>query len=280
MLALGYIQRIRESTPSLQESTPREQLTIFTIGIMLAQKCTDDHPYSNKVWCKVIGMDVAELTRGERDVLQTLQWSLHVPLEKYSMFCKQIQSLAKIWNQLIMKTSTGRLAIPASPQMNTSTTPMTPTSSIPVYLNRIDSRLQNIPSTVQSAVDAAPKAHLNTRKLSDINSRPVIARPPSIRPRIITNSSEYPRETPEVGPLVSSFSTPLSCNNAESAMDTVNEAFVSNPPISAKRKSPSKNKNAYSLEYHNPIQSTAGPKLDKETQSLIAMTKRIRFSDQ
>ncbi|KAJ3072391.1 hypothetical protein HDU98_003707 [Podochytrium sp. JEL0797] len=96
-LATKYIQRLRRSPHTLPPTSPHR---LFSITLILAQKYSDDTPFGNALWGKVLSLPSAEVTHWERLVLKALNWRLCVGEEEYKGMCRGVASLAREWNRV------------------------------------------------------------------------------------------------------------------------------------------------------------------------------------
>ncbi|KAJ3080499.1 hypothetical protein HK100_010128, partial [Physocladia obscura] len=101
-LSIKYMHRLRQSQQhnrTTKPSTlPYDETRIFSVALIVAQKASDDMPYGNRVWSRVLGLDARELTHLEREFLAALKFSLHVHCAEYAAFCRGVQALAREWN--------------------------------------------------------------------------------------------------------------------------------------------------------------------------------------
>ncbi|KAJ3244979.1 hypothetical protein HDU78_010152 [Chytriomyces hyalinus] len=100
-LAVKYIQRLRRLRGTTVTS-PGDETRTFSVALILAQKYSDDTPYGNRMWGKVLGLSSTELTRLEISFLGSVGYNLYVDENEYGAFCKGVQALAREWNASLM----------------------------------------------------------------------------------------------------------------------------------------------------------------------------------
>ncbi|KAJ3240632.1 hypothetical protein HDU81_003216 [Chytriomyces hyalinus] len=100
-LAVKYIQRLRRLRGTTVTS-PGDETRTFSVALILAQKYSDDTPYGNRMWGKVLGLSSNELTRLEISFLGSVGYNLYVDETEYGAFCKGVQALAREWNASLM----------------------------------------------------------------------------------------------------------------------------------------------------------------------------------
>ncbi|KAJ3030061.1 UNVERIFIED_CONTAM: hypothetical protein HDU68_010193 [Siphonaria sp. JEL0065] len=101
-LAVKYIQRLRRLRGVNAVSVPGDETRIFSVALILAQKYSDDTPYGNRMWGKVLGLSSLELTRLEISFLTEIGYNLCIPEREYSSFCRGVQALAREWNASLL----------------------------------------------------------------------------------------------------------------------------------------------------------------------------------
>ncbi|KAI9349782.1 hypothetical protein BDR26DRAFT_1004141 [Obelidium mucronatum] len=101
-LAVKYIQRLRRLRGHKAYALPGDETRVFSVALILAQKYSDDTPYGNRMWGKVLGLSSRELTRLEINFLGEIGYNLYVPEQEYSSFCRGVQALAREWNASLL----------------------------------------------------------------------------------------------------------------------------------------------------------------------------------
>lgn len=80
LLALLLAHRYRGRVNTMSLNGPAgSQYQFFLVCLVLAHKYTEDHPYSNRVWCQLGGLSLDSLNRMERELLQRLRYRIGVP---------------------------------------------------------------------------------------------------------------------------------------------------------------------------------------------------------
>lgn len=82
LLALFFVHRYRE-TPDAPIGRPGSQYRLFLVGMLLAHKYTEDHPFSNRVWAHLAGMHVIHINSMEREFLHQISHRLGVKLQDF-----------------------------------------------------------------------------------------------------------------------------------------------------------------------------------------------------
>lgn len=142
MLGLSYIYRLKLHNPQLV-ATPGSEHRFFVVGLILANKFTDDNTYLNKTWAEVVKIPVAEINQMEREFLISLGWDLAVTLERFeawqgvvdrfSMFQKDVSRLVSPMVPSSCRQQKAAVKVspsPARPQKRTRTKASPATASI------------------------------------------------------------------------------------------------------------------------------------------------------
>jgi hypothetical protein len=82
LLALFFIHRYR-LLPRADIGAPGSQFRMFLIGLLLAHKYSEDHPYSNRVWAQLSEIPIIHVNSMERDFLHRIDHRLTVPLPDF-----------------------------------------------------------------------------------------------------------------------------------------------------------------------------------------------------
>lgn len=82
LLALFFIHRYR-SRPDETVGHSGSQYRMFVVGLLLAQKYTEDHPFSNRVWAQLARMPVPHINVMEREFLANIDHRLGVKLRDF-----------------------------------------------------------------------------------------------------------------------------------------------------------------------------------------------------
>ncbi|KAI8612596.1 hypothetical protein BC830DRAFT_1135971 [Chytriomyces sp. MP71] len=194
-LAVKYIQRLRKLRAA-SACIPGDETRIFSVALMLAQKYSDDMPYGNRMWGKVLGLSAIELTRLEINFLSALGYNLYVPEVEYSTFCRGVQALAREWNASLASLEERPLTSPA-----------------------IDKQAANAPMRINTA------SHMLH------NGKPALLTPssPVLNKKLVTNVTAVPEsEIAHVTLGVSPSSTIDSCCTPDSAEDENDASSSSN----------------------------------------------------
>jgi hypothetical protein len=82
LLALYFVFRYR-TLPLSEVGSAGSQYRMFVVGMLLAHKYSEDHPYSNRVWAQLSSIHVREINAMERDFLKRIDHRLSVTLVEF-----------------------------------------------------------------------------------------------------------------------------------------------------------------------------------------------------
>lgn len=137
MLGLFYLQKLFSHCKEIDGMDSKRKIKLFVVCLMLSQKYSDDTPLTNMSWSHIIAVTAIDVNTEEMYVLDKLDYALYVPIRDYAVFCKSIQILAKVWNQLAGSPTLS--PPPLSPLIGG--TPPTPSTNAPLYLQNIERRI-------------------------------------------------------------------------------------------------------------------------------------------
>ncbi|KAJ8589078.1 hypothetical protein M405DRAFT_818681 [Rhizopogon salebrosus TDB-379] len=92
VLSLHYIWRLKERnhfTASLSGS----EFRIAVAALMMANKFLDDNTYTNKTWSEVSGIELAEISRMEKEFLMGIDFNLYVSKKTYDSWMNLLRGL-------------------------------------------------------------------------------------------------------------------------------------------------------------------------------------------
>jgi hypothetical protein len=87
-----YRKKLASSTAEQMEDN---QFRIFVVSIMLANKYTEDHPYTSKAWSTLSGMPIYEINEMECDFLSLLAHELYVSESEFRAWTVTLQNLCQ-----------------------------------------------------------------------------------------------------------------------------------------------------------------------------------------
>lgn len=96
-LAQMFLRRVKKlDNPSCAELN-LNQFRLFVTSLLLADKYSEDHPYTNKSWSALSGLPVDDINLLERTFLATMQHELFVCEADFREWTKALQRLCQ-WN--------------------------------------------------------------------------------------------------------------------------------------------------------------------------------------
>jgi hypothetical protein len=91
--AAGRVQLNSVLVPREGEFTDVSQYRVFVTSLLLADKYTEDHSYTNKAWSTLSGLPINDINAMEREFLSLLGHALYVSEEEFREWVKILQSL-------------------------------------------------------------------------------------------------------------------------------------------------------------------------------------------
>lgn len=92
-----YARRKRMTDAALQPED--NQFRVFVVSLMLANKYTEDHPYTSKAWATISGMPVHEINEMECDFLALFVHDLYISETEFRNWAVTLQRLCQ-WRLL------------------------------------------------------------------------------------------------------------------------------------------------------------------------------------
>ena len=89
---LYYRKKVTSETAAQLEEN---QFRIFVVSLMLANKYTEDHPYTSKAWSTLSGMPINEINEMECDFLSLLGHDLYVSESEFRAWTVTLQKLCQ-----------------------------------------------------------------------------------------------------------------------------------------------------------------------------------------
>jgi hypothetical protein len=92
VLSLHYIYRLKERN-RFTAGQAGSEFRIAVAALMMANKFLDDNTYTNKTWAEVSGIELAEISRMEREFLMGVDFSLYVDKATYESWLNLLKGL-------------------------------------------------------------------------------------------------------------------------------------------------------------------------------------------
>lgn len=94
ILALQLVHRLRaEQHDGSRRGGEGSEYRLYFVGLMLANKYTEDHPYTNKAWASIIGIPSREINIMEREFLAALNYELFVGQAEFQLWTVNLSRL-------------------------------------------------------------------------------------------------------------------------------------------------------------------------------------------
>jgi len=201
-IGLIWMERLKNKGDALL-TTKTYQRTVLGV-IMLACKYLDDFYYSNKHWAQIGGIPTKELNEIEINLLNKLDFKLHIQREEYDWYVE------KLYNRAQRESHSGPLSAPQQPAMAHS--PPKPTSVSPPT-----SMSKSLWSMFFDKRGSSKDLHRSTSGSSQLSEEALSA---MNTPRNITVAQPMSGSSlagPASGPGTASFSMPMSYSIAPSS---------------------------------------------------------------
>ena len=95
--AQQFLHRIRLMGSPFCAGLESNQFRLFVTSLLLADKYSEDHPYTNKSWSSLSGLPVEDINTMERAFLATMQHGLYTNEGDFREWTKSLQNLCQ-WN--------------------------------------------------------------------------------------------------------------------------------------------------------------------------------------
>lgn len=95
--AQQFLHRIRLLHNPCCAGLESNQFRLFVTSLLLADKYSEDHPYTNKSWSSLSGLTVEDINTMERAFLATMQHGLYTNEGEFREWTKSLQNLCQ-WN--------------------------------------------------------------------------------------------------------------------------------------------------------------------------------------
>ncbi|KAI9204477.1 uncharacterized protein BJ171DRAFT_505909 [Polychytrium aggregatum] len=83
-----------------QRPEPGAESRLFLVALMVSQKMYDDRTIPKKVWARITGLSIGQLSRLEREFCSALDYNLVLKHEPYQHWLNDIRDLARMWESL------------------------------------------------------------------------------------------------------------------------------------------------------------------------------------
>lgn len=135
LLALFFIYRYR-SLPEGARGNPGSQYRMFVVGLLLAQKYTEDHPFSNRVWAQLAQMPAQHINVMEREFLANIDHRLSVELQDFQWWVVTLDGKFR-WTTSLM-SRTGLVPVNTLPHPKDAEYRQMPLPPTPIAVGRRD----------------------------------------------------------------------------------------------------------------------------------------------
>lgn len=95
--AQHFLHRIRSTPKRCLAGLESNQFRLFVTSLLLADKYSEDHPYTNKSWASLSGLPVEDINIMERSFLDTIGHELYLSEAEFRNWTKSLQNLCQ-WN--------------------------------------------------------------------------------------------------------------------------------------------------------------------------------------
>lgn len=95
--AQQFLHRYRTQDTRFCAGLESNQFRLFVISLLLADKYSEDHPYTNESWSSMSGIPVKDVNTMERAFLALMQHGLYIHEVEFREWTKSLQNLCK-WN--------------------------------------------------------------------------------------------------------------------------------------------------------------------------------------
>lgn len=92
VLSLHYIWRLKERN-RFTAGLPGSEFRIAVAALMMANKFLDDNTYTNKTWSEVSGIELAEISRMEKEFLMGIDFNLYISKKTYDSWMHLLRGL-------------------------------------------------------------------------------------------------------------------------------------------------------------------------------------------
>ncbi|PJF19038.1 hypothetical protein PSACC_01144 [Paramicrosporidium saccamoebae] len=116
LLALFFVHRYR-IFPDSEVGCAGSQYRMFLVGMLLAHKYSEDHPFSNRVWAQLSELQVSHVNVMERDFLRRIDHRLSVQLEEFQLWVVALDRRFGWTGAVSMNTSYRTMPLPPIPNM-------------------------------------------------------------------------------------------------------------------------------------------------------------------
>lgn len=93
--AQQFLQKIRSVGSPYCAGLESNQFRLFVTSLLLADKYSEDHPYTNKSWSSLSGLSLSEINLMERSFLDIMQHGLYMPEMEFREWTKALQNLCQ-----------------------------------------------------------------------------------------------------------------------------------------------------------------------------------------
>ena len=91
--ALIFLRKVRSMNVSYCAGLENNQFRLFVTSLLLADKYSEDHPYTNKSWSTLSGLPVEDINTMERAFLSVMQHEMFVSEDEFRDWTKSLQNL-------------------------------------------------------------------------------------------------------------------------------------------------------------------------------------------
>lgn len=90
-----FLQKIRSAGNPYCAGLESNQFRLFVTSLLLADKYSEDHPYTNKSWSSLSGLSLNDINLMERSFLDIMQHGLYVPEVDFRDWTQSLQNLCQ-----------------------------------------------------------------------------------------------------------------------------------------------------------------------------------------
>lgn len=91
-----FLRKIKTSSGLQYAELDSNQFRLFVTSLLLADKYSEDHPYTNKSWSTLSGLPVDDINLMERTFLATMQHDMFICEEEFREWTKLLQNLCQL----------------------------------------------------------------------------------------------------------------------------------------------------------------------------------------
>lgn len=92
VLGLLYVHQLRRHQIGIKGASGSEY-RLYLMGLIMANKFTEDHPYTNKCWGSIAGVRGVEVNRMEREFLEACEHDIYIPQATFQQWTIKLATL-------------------------------------------------------------------------------------------------------------------------------------------------------------------------------------------